>query len=136
MPAHDTTDRQIRSTLSTQETADVIGGTYRQVDYLTRTARVPIEGRGSGSRTRWPVDLVRALFVAMRVCDVIGGRDIEGGYSRFPVVVESLMRVDYSMLGTLGYGWLVVHDGDVTVRTDAGRSCCRSSTCSTTSPRR
>lgn len=78
-------------TLSSPEAADVCDITYRQIDYLTRTGRVPIVGRGSGSRTRWPVDVVRVLFVASKVTTLIGDRDVEGGYSRFPFVVERLL---------------------------------------------
>lgn len=101
------------STLSTTEAADVCRISYRQIDYLTRTARVPVQGRGSGSRTRWPVEIVRVLFVASKVCDVIGDRDIEGGYSRFPAVVERLMAAVDGGLLAAAYGWLVVGDGVV-----------------------
>lgn len=90
----DTIERTTLSTLSTLETVDVLGVSYRQVDYLTRTGRVPVTGRGSGSRTRWPLDVVRRLHLATRLLDAIGDRDIEGGYSRFPAVVEAVMRGD------------------------------------------
>lgn len=68
--------------LSSRNTADLLGITYRQLDYATRNVRElrtrPTMSGGSGSKRRYDLDTIRRLMIAASLAQAIPHGEYNG----------------------------------------------------------
>lgn len=81
--------------LSSRNTAAVLGVTYRQLDYATRNVRqlrnLPTMSGGSGSRRRYDLDTIRRLMIAADLADAMPHGEYNGGGSQWIRAAEATM---------------------------------------------
>jgi hypothetical protein len=74
--------------LSTVEVGDLLGLTYRQLDYVSRTVLKDVPG--SGNRRRWDDASVERLTVAKALLDAIDAL-VHQKHSPWPQLVDAVM---------------------------------------------
>jgi len=97
--------------MSSVEVCELIGCSYRQLDYAVRSGAEPeVAASGSGSRRRWSTSQVIRLALAFHVASAFptgAGRN----QSSFPMLAAAFLAVDGDDPPTSGY---VVADGAAT----------------------
>lgn len=93
--------------LSTHEVCDLLGLTFRQLDYVSRT--VLRDAPGSGYHRRWDTDTIDRLTVAKALLGAIDALVLQKN-SPWPQLVEAVMGSE-----TPASGWVTLSPaGDVT----------------------
>lgn len=79
--------------MRTRQLADLLGVSYRQLDYLTRRegaalTNAVLGANGSGTRRTWPAAIVARLEVAVALAAAAPGSD---STSAFPVLADAVV---------------------------------------------
>lgn len=102
--------------MRTQELAEHLGVTYRQLDYLTRrdgavVTNADLGAHGSGTRRRWPAGVVARLEIAAALAGVgptAGPPSSAGSTLPFPLMADAVLAWggDVPMAG-----WVLLTEG-------------------------